>query len=92
MRYEHKKLGFAVDLPDLKQRELEAFFASMREKGIDINKISSVEYAGGAVRLAAELGWLNGLGDPGGLSPKLIVWIASKISRHVAEVLTIPPE
>ena len=92
MRYEHKGLGLSVDLPELSQRQLEAYFAGLREAEVDPAKLSSVEYMGAAAREAAKLGWLNGVGDVGELPPKHVRWLSGRISAHISEALPIPPE
>jgi len=89
MKIAHKKLGVEFELPELKQRDVETFFAKLREDGAEV---SGPEYAGRLARAAASVGWLNGVGDIGDMKPAVVVWLSSKLNEYIAEALTIPPE
>ncbi len=92
MRYEHKKLGLTLALPDpdeLTQRHVERYMECYRKR-------LEADNAGKVLRSAIEAGWVK---EPAmsvdmveGMKPAAVRWYASKIDALYAEVTTIPPE
>lgn len=94
MIVEHKGLGLALDLPELRQRDVEAFYAAMRALDPDWRKQPAVERAGDYARAAVRLGWYTGCDEAGiaGMSPAAVWWIGAQVDSHVYAALKIPPE
>ena len=94
MKYENEKLGISVELPELRQRDVEAFFRAVRElQGGDLN-VSSPEYLGITVRAACRAGLLPGIKevDIDDKTPAAVHILARAVNDHLAEALRIPGE
>ena len=94
MKFENEKLGISVELPDMKQRDVEAFFRTVRElQGGDIN-VSSPELVGVTVRAAARVGLLPGVneGDVDDMRPAAVMALSKAFNEHLADALRIPGE
>lgn len=94
MKFENEKLGISVELPDMKQRDVEAFFRTVRElQGGDIN-VSSPELMGATVRAAARVGLLTGVkeSDIDDMRPAAVMALSTAFNEHLADALRIPGE
>lgn len=94
MKVENEKLGISVELPVLRQRDVEAFFRAARELlGGDVN-VSSPEYMGITARAACRAGLLPGITEEaiGDMSPAAAHILARAINEHIAEAMRIPGE
>lgn len=89
----HKGLGLSVELKDLKQRDLEQFYAKQREVGLDPKFMSLPEYAGGQMRIASELDFFSErFEDIDDWIPAKTLFLHKKFSDAVSEAVKIPPE
>ena len=90
---EHKGLGLSTELKEITQRDIERFYEKQREVGLDISKISLPEYAGGAIRIASELGFFSerfeGIDD---WKPAKTIYLNKVLLNALNESMTIPPE
>jgi len=93
MKIEQEQLGISYDLPEFLQRDIEAFYATLRKLNGD-GKQSHIEYNGNVVRTAAKLGWLDGVEekDVGGMPPYVVNWLSSELSTAVTAAFDIPGE
>lgn len=93
MKIKQEQLGIEYDLPDFRQRDIEAFYATLRELN-DGKKLSNIEYNGNVVRTAARLGWLKDTAedDVGDMYPNAVNWLSGEISEAVTTAFDIPGE
>lgn len=93
MKIEQEQLGISYDLPEFLQRDIEAFYATMRELNGN-KKQSHIEFNGNLVRTAARLGWLEGITEDGvgDLHPYIVNWLQGEISTAVSAAFDIPGE
>ncbi len=92
MRFEHKKLGLTLTLPDgdeLTQRDVERYMAEYR-------RLTEADNAGKVLRAAIAAGWVR---DPAmsvdmveAMKPAAVRWYAGRVDALYAEATTIPPE
>lgn len=91
---EHEGLGLSVDLPHLKQRDVDAFYAAARAITPEWRKFTQPERASIFVKAAAALGWLPGW-DAKAVDecdePAKVQWLAIQLDAHVGGAITIPP-
>lgn len=96
MEFKHEDFAISVQVVELRQGHVEAFFKAKRDlDGDNEINLSVPELLGSIVRAACrskivESGMLEG--DVGEMSPKAIRWLAEKIDAHIAEAMEIPPE
>lgn len=91
---ENEKLGISVELPELRQRDVEAFFRAVRElQGGDLN-VSSPELVGVTVRAAARVGLLPGVNEGAidDMRPAAVMALSQAVNDHLAEALRVPGE
>ena len=94
MKIENQALGISMELPELKQRDVEAYFRAARDLlGGEVD-VSSPEYQGVTVRAAARAGMLPGIkeDDVGDMSPAATHLLARAVNNHIAESLSVPVE
>lgn len=92
-RFEHKKLGVALVLPDVEellQRDVDAYMREFRKQP-DTN-----DYAGRVVRAAAAAGWIR---EPAmtadmvdAMKPAAVHWMTRHIDALYTDAITIPKE
>jgi hypothetical protein len=89
-----KKLGIEAALVDLKQRDVEAFFAALREIAPAYRQMGTLERAGYYVRAAARAGWLTGVveAEVDGMAPAAALWLGVRVDKHLGEAITIDPK
>ena len=94
MKIENRTLGISVELPDLRQRDVEAFFRAVRDLQDGELNVSSPEYTGITVRAAARTGLLPGIdeGDVDDMRPAAVRVLAQGINDHISESLAVPGE
>lgn len=92
MRVEHAGLGLDFTLPPLLQRDVEAFYAALRELAPGWRRWPSAEYAGAFVRAAARLGWLPGIveADIDAMPPGKVLYLGIAIDAHVGAAIAVP--
>lgn len=92
-KIEHEGLGLEYEIADheLKQRDVETFFAELRKAGGSA-ALMAPERNGNVVRAAIGCGFLVGVEDVGDLHPAAVTWLASEIDELVADAFTIPGE
>ena len=90
---EHKGLGLSVELKDLTQRDLERFYAKLREVELKPENISLPEYAGDLIRIASELDFFNErFEDIDDWKPAKTIYLNGELLRALNESMTVPPE
>lgn len=89
---EHAELGLAFDLPALRTRDVDAFYAALRELEPNWRRLPLVERASAFVRAAARCGWLAGVAEAavGDWPMPHTLWVAGQVDAHFAEALAIP--
>jgi len=90
-RFEHKKLGMVLVLPDVEellQRDVDAYMREFRKQP-DTN-----DYAGRVVRAAAAGGWIR---EPvmtadivDGMRPAIVHWMAQHVDKLYTDAITVP--
>jgi hypothetical protein len=91
---DHEKLGLQFDLPDwdMKQGDVEAFYAALGAQGVGI--LAPVRNAN-IIRAAIKCGWLEGQLTDDELAefhPAGTTWLAGEIDEIVAAAFVIPGE
>jgi len=89
---EHKGLGLSVELKDLKQRDLERFYAKRREVGLDPDVLSLPEYSGGLIRIAVELDFFSERFEIDDWEPAKTIILKNGLIGAILEAVKIPPE
>jgi len=94
MKIENQKLEISVELPQLRQRDVEAYFRAARDLQDGELNVSSPEYLGITVRAACRAGILPGYkeADIDDLLPAAVHVLALGINDHISEALRIPGE
>jgi len=92
---EHGGLGLSFDLPHLRQRDVDAWYAALRVFAPDWRRYSDAERAGAFAKAAATCKWLPPEWTPQAIddcdTPGLVRWIGLQIDAHVGAFITIPP-
>ncbi len=81
-------------IDDIRQKHVEAFFRTMRERGVKTDEYFVPEYHGEVVRAAAAAGLLTKPleGSVEEWVPWLVRKVAQEINKRISEALTIPPD
>lgn len=87
----HEALGVEYRLPEMRQRDVEAFQKAYLSGVKDCQGV--YEKAGLTVRIAARLGWLAGLSEDvvGDMKPSVCLFLHIGIHNAIREATTIPP-
>lgn len=87
----HEKLGINYEMPELRQRDLEAFQPAYFEE--KAKTPGAYGEAGATVRVAARMGWLAGLKEDAvaDMAPNAVLYLAVQIHKHISEAISIPP-
>jgi len=88
----HKGLGLSVELKDLKQRDLERFYAKRREDDPDPEILSLVEYTGAIVRIVNELDFFSERLEIDDWKPAKVIHLHTEFVKAIVEATTILPE
>ena len=94
MKIENQALGISVELPELRQRHIEAHFRAVRElQGGELD-VSGPEYLGVTTRAAARTGILPGIkeDDVDEMLPAAVLVLARAVNEHIAQALSVPGE
>jgi hypothetical protein len=75
------------------QRTLEAFYQRLRADNVQVEGATINEYAGGVVKAAVAVGWLQGLtsADVENMDPRKVMWLFAWIDRRLKSFYTIDP-
>lgn len=92
---QHKALGLAFTLPDLKQRDADKFMRAVRQLDPAWHLKIKSELVGTYAKAAIALGWYPGW-TPQEVddceTPGLVAWLANEADKHVGHFLAVPPD
>lgn len=75
------------------QRTLEAFYQRLRADNVQAEDVTINEYAGGLVKTAVAVGWLQGLtlADVENMEPRKVFWLYTWVDRQLRAFFTPDP-
>lgn len=93
-RAEHAGFELSFELPDLKQRDADAFFRHLRSLAPEWRTMGVLERASAFAKAAIRMGWYPGwtveqIDECS--TPGLVSWLGMEADAHLASYVTIPP-
>lgn len=89
---EHTEFG-QVETAKLTHGHVVKFYARLREKSADAEKLSPNEFAGAVLQSAVEAGWFPGLtvADIDNMDPRRVIWLGGWVGSFLNSTVMIDP-